>query len=77
MKHPFALNKAIELNNEQTTLVSGGAFGSCAANQDACDPNDGKARASQSGIIRPIKPPVYYTQALGEDGGNFPDPFLQ
>jgi hypothetical protein len=76
MKHPFASNKAIELNKEQTKLVSGGAFIHCSANQDACDPHDGKARAPQSGIIRPIKPPVYYTQAIGEDGGNFPDPYL-
>lgn len=23
--------------------------------------------------IKPVKPPVYYTQALGEDGGDLPD----
>lgn len=76
MKHPFAATKATELNNQQTQLVVGGSLTSMPAIQVFVGPKDGKAIDAGSFGIRPIEPPIFYTQAIGEDGGDFPDPSL-
>jgi hypothetical protein len=76
MKHPFALNPATELETEQTALVVGGAFSQMSTTQYYSAPNDGKAQELRVGIITPVKPPIAFTQAIGEDGGHLPEPDL-
>ena len=71
MKHPFAGQFIHTLKSEQTRNVSGGftAHAPSVVNQP---PKDGKSQP----IVTPILPPVYFTQAIGEDGGALPEPDL-
>lgn len=76
MKHPFALNQAAELNNKQATMVVGGTLTSTPPTQVFVGPRDGKAIDAGAFKIKPVKPPIFYTQAVGEDGGDLPEPGL-
>lgn len=71
MRHPFAGYNLTTLDKETFHQVTGGL---AAQTPTAVfgRPQDGKSQPIKS----PILPPVYYTQALGEDGGNLPEPDL-
>ncbi|WP_100658667.1 hypothetical protein [Alteromonas flava] len=72
MRHPFATPCTATLDAETATTVNAGAKVSDNSTPNT-SPNDGKARAIQRELLRP---PTYYTQALGEDGGYVPEPDL-
>lgn len=79
MKHPFAFDDANYLNKIQTQLVNGGSFSLLTSAELVNGPRDGKAQARETVVIKPTKPitpPVYFTQAIGEDGGSLPEPSL-
>ena len=67
MQHPFN-NIAVDLlTEEHSKIVNGGQI---------LYPNDGKAREASASELKPAIQPIYYTQAIGEDGGDFPLPDL-
>lgn len=68
MQHPFAKNAVDTLTDNQTSHVVGGQQDDKLASPDS----------SEATLIntndRIVGPPIFYTQALGEDGGFAPLP---
>ena len=71
MRHPFAGYNLLTLNEETLGRVTGGLTAQTPT-EVFHRPQDGKSQPIKS----PVLPPVYYTQALGEDGGSLPEPDL-
>ncbi|WP_100644329.1 hypothetical protein [Alteromonas facilis] len=69
MRHPFAKPTLVPLHPKALSRVHGGLSPS-QEYDSSTQPNDGKSRALKR---QPISPPIFFTQALGEDGGYMPD----
>lgn len=69
MRHPFAKPTIVPLQTNALSRVHGGLSPSKEYDINT-QPNDGKSKGLNPPAIRP---PVFFTQALREDGGYIPD----